>query len=197
MSRRSRADAVAATCAHVALLRGVNVGKSKRVPMAAWRSQLEALGYRDVATLLNSGNAVFRAAARPPQEHATAIAAAIARGLGVTVPTLVFTADTIAAIVAANPFAAEVEDPARLLVAFAQERASLRALAPLAAHAGPDDAFAIGADAAYLHCRGGILDSPLASALLGKAGAALTTRNWATTLKLHALLQGLDAQGGR
>ena len=39
-----------------------------------------------------------------------------------------------------------------------------------------------------MHCVGGILESKLASAMLGKAGASATTRNWATTLKLKALL---------
>ena len=38
--------------------------------------------------------------------------------------------------------------------------------------------------AAYLHCPGGLLDSPTALAMLGKAGKGVTTRNWATVLKL-------------
>lgn len=46
----------------VALLRGVNVGKAKRVPMAELRALLAGLGHTGVATLLNSGNAVFSAA---------------------------------------------------------------------------------------------------------------------------------------
>jgi uncharacterized protein (DUF1697 family) len=44
----------------VALLRGVNVGKAKRVPMAQLRAWLAELGYSGVATLLNSGNACSR-----------------------------------------------------------------------------------------------------------------------------------------
>jgi uncharacterized protein (DUF1697 family) len=48
----------------------------------------------------------------------------------------------------------------------------------------------IGKHAAYLHCARGILESEVGSALLGKAGRAVTTRNWATTLKLEALLRG-------
>ena len=51
----------------VALLRGVNVGKSKRVPMAEFRMLLSGLGYTDVVTLLNSGNAVFRARSGTPR----------------------------------------------------------------------------------------------------------------------------------
>ena len=61
----------------VALLRGVNVGKAKRVPMAELRTLLTGLGYTGVATLLNSGNAVFGAASGSPETHGAAIAAAI------------------------------------------------------------------------------------------------------------------------
>ncbi len=44
---------------HVALIRGINVGRAKRVAMADLRALVEGLGYRDVRTLLNSGNVVF------------------------------------------------------------------------------------------------------------------------------------------
>ena len=44
---------------HVALLRGINVGKAKRVAMADLRGLMEELGYTEVRTLLNSGNVVF------------------------------------------------------------------------------------------------------------------------------------------
>jgi uncharacterized protein (DUF1697 family) len=43
----------------VALLRGINVGRAKRVAMADLRELVESLGYREVRTLLNSGNVVF------------------------------------------------------------------------------------------------------------------------------------------
>jgi hypothetical protein len=38
--------------------------------------------------------------------------------------------------------------------------------------------------AAYLHCAAGLLESKAAAQLLGKGGRDLTTRNWATVLKL-------------
>ena len=56
---------------YVALLRGVNVGRAKRVPMADWRALLEELGCEGVRTILNSGNAVFRAAGRSPRITST------------------------------------------------------------------------------------------------------------------------------
>ena len=43
----------------IALIRGINVGTAKRVAMADLRKMLAGLGYSDVRTLLNSGNAVF------------------------------------------------------------------------------------------------------------------------------------------
>ena len=52
----------------IALLRGINVGKAKRVPMAELRALLAGLGYGDVQTLLNSGNAVFTHANASPAQ---------------------------------------------------------------------------------------------------------------------------------
>jgi uncharacterized protein (DUF1697 family) len=43
----------------VALLRGINVGSSKRIAMADLRAMMAALGYRDAETLLQSGNVVY------------------------------------------------------------------------------------------------------------------------------------------
>ncbi|MEX8500212.1 MAG: hypothetical protein AB3X40_07370, partial [Leptothrix ochracea] len=52
----------------------------------------------------------------------------------------------------------------------------------------PPEQFLIGKNAAYLHCATGILESKAGEALLGKAGKSVTTRNWATVLKLQALI---------
>ncbi len=49
--------------------------------------------------------------------------------------------------------------------------------------------FSIGRHAAYLHCPRGISRSRAAEALLGRAGRGITTRNWATVLKLQQLLR--------
>ena len=62
---------------YIALLRGVNVGKAKRVPMAELKALLAGLGYDRVETLLNSGNAVFHATKASPKELAQEIAGAI------------------------------------------------------------------------------------------------------------------------
>lgn len=173
----------------IALLRGINVGKAKRVPMVELRSMLAELGYSRISTLLNSGNVVFQAATGSPEGHAADIASAISRKLNVQAPVIVKTACELNLILTENPLVENAPDHSRLLVVFTQETqtlTSLRAIEPLVV---PPEQFMIGKFAAYLHCAGGILESKAGAALLGKAGKSATTRNWATVLKLQALAQ--------
>jgi uncharacterized protein (DUF1697 family) len=171
----------------VALLRGVNVGKAKRVSMAELRALLSGLGYTSVATLLNSGNAVFHAAKGAPARHATDIAAAISDLLKVEVPVIVKSAKELATIISEGPIKAEAAEHSHYLVAFVQNSNALSSLAAIESLIVPPEQFAVGKNAAYLLCPTGILESKAWEALLGKAGKAATTRNWATVRKLHAL----------
>jgi uncharacterized protein (DUF1697 family) len=171
----------------VALLRGVNVGKAQRVPMADFRAVLSGLGYSEVATLLNSGNAVFRTTGGPASEHARRIADALLAELRVDVPVVVKSARELSAIVAGNPIAVEASRHSRCLVAFARDDLSLKGLSFISSLVLGSEQFAIGRHAAYLLCDAGILQSKAAEALLGRLGKGVTTRNWATTLKLHGL----------
>jgi uncharacterized protein (DUF1697 family) len=171
----------------VALLRGINVGKAKRIPMAELRALLTELGYTGVATLLNSGNAVFQAAAGTPASHAKKITAAIATRLKIEVPVVVITAAELSAIIAKNPLQAAATDHPRLLVAFVQDAKSLSDVRAIESLVVPPEQFAVGRNVAYLFCAKGILESKAAVALLGRAGRVATSRNLATALKLEAL----------
>jgi uncharacterized protein (DUF1697 family) len=177
----------------LALLRGVNVGKAKRVPMAEFRTLLAELGYTNVATLLNSGNAVFRATKGTPAKHATDIASAIESKLKIEVPVIVKSVKELSAIVSENTLAKGAQDHSRLVVAFVQDPKALAGLAAIEPLVAPSEEFLVGKSAAYLHCVTGILESKAGEALLGKAGRAATTRNWATVLKLQALANEPDA----
>jgi uncharacterized protein (DUF1697 family) len=176
----------------VVLLRGVNVGKGNRVPMAKFRALLEANGYTRVRTLLNSGNAVFHSAGRSVTAHANAVSAALHERLGLSVPVVVKSSSDFFAAVAENTLAPAADQHSRFLVAFAQEPATIEALSTLRPLVRAPERLLIGRHAAYLHCARGILESLAASALLGKAGRAVTTRNWGTTLKIETLLRAGD-----
>jgi uncharacterized protein (DUF1697 family) len=172
---------------YIVLLRGVNLGQVKRVPMAQFREMLSGMGYTDVVTLLNSGNAVFRASAGKPERLAQAIAKALLRKLKVEVPVIVKTDRQLAAIVREIPIAVDESQRSRFLVTFAQDRKALAALSVIEPLVASEETFLLGRHAAYLHCAAGILESRAGEALLGMAGKPVTTRNLATTLKLHAL----------
>ena len=180
---------------YVALLRGVNVGTAKRVPMAAFRGLLGDLGYSEVATLLNSGNAVFRAIGDGEADHERRIAAALEADVGVRVAVIVKTARVLAAIVDENPLRFDAAEASGCLVAFARDQRALAALADAERLVVPPERFAIGANAAYVACPGGVRGCDAAKALLGPAGSDVTTRNWTTTCKLRVLADRVDGGG--
>lgn len=87
---------------YVALLRGVNVGKGPRVPMKELKALLEGLGFEDVVTYLNSGNALFSAALNTA-DVTRMVEDELKRAFGMLIPTLVKTSEEIIAIAEAVP----------------------------------------------------------------------------------------------
>lgn len=166
---------------YVALWRGINVGKAKRLAMADLKGVLAELGATDVTTLLNSGNAVFDAKRKLGADQ---IRGAVLDQLGVDAAVILKTAPEWAAIAAAQPIA-EADDPSRLLVAITADIEALQTAADIVAASG--ESFVVTADAAWLWCGNGILESKAAVALLKRLGERGTTRNWATVQKLDAL----------
>jgi uncharacterized protein (DUF1697 family) len=171
----------------IALLRGINVGKAKRIAMSDLRDVVESLGYTDVRTLLNSGNVVFTSVAAERGDPAARIEQAIEKKLGVSSRVTVITAAELAAAVKANPLGKVADNPSRYLIAVWQTAADRKRLEPLTKKDWTPDAFALGKRVAYLWCPNSILDSPLAVAVGRELRDAVTMRNWATMTKLLAL----------
>ena len=172
----------------VALIRGINVGRAKRVAMADLKALIEDFGYTDVRTLLNSGNVVFTSPNDAPDVAAARIEKALLLRLDLDARVVVLTAADMARVVEENSLLKRADDPSRLLVAVPLNRADLSKLSPLLSQDWDDDAMALGKRAAYLWCAGGILESPLLKSVSRALKDAVTTRNWTTILKLHELL---------
>ncbi|MDB4930406.1 MAG: hypothetical protein JWM10_2890 [Myxococcaceae bacterium] len=173
----------------VALLRGINVGKAKRVAMADLRALVEGLGYVDARTLLNSGNVVFGVPAKAKGDPAKRIEEALAAKLGVSARVLVVAADELAAVVAADPVGAVAVDPSRYLVTFVAAGDGLAKAAAVAAQQDwSPDVLRVGERAVYTWCERGVLESPAAAALGKALRDGATSRNWATVVKLAAML---------
>lgn len=173
----------AATC--IALLRGINVGRSRRIAMAELRALFEELGFAHVQTVLNSGNVVFDAAPAGPHRLAARIEEGIRAHLGFEVPVIAVAAERLDVIVAQNTLAGAQAEASKLLVAFVSGEAVLDRVRPLLGQSWAGEALAVGRHAAYLHCPGGIVESGLLRAFSRATGDAATTRNWATVLKLQ------------
>ena len=173
----------------VALIRGINVGRAKRVAMADLRALVEDLGYGDVRTLLNSGNVVFSAPGAAPGDAAARIEQALATRLGVSAPVTVLTAAELAAIVTDNPLLEVADNPSRLLVAVLANPDDRPRLEPLVEQDWAPEVLAISDRVAYLWCPEGVLASRLPEAVGRVLDDAVTTRNWTTVTKLRALTE--------
>ncbi|SDH20006.1 DUF1697 domain-containing protein [Janthinobacterium sp. YR213] len=176
----------------VALLRGINVGRAKRVAMADLRKLLGDLGFAQVRTVLNSGNVVYDGGKVAPAEAAARIEEALVLKLGVAARVTVLSASQFAELIEQNPLA-PAADAARLLVLVLNNPADVQRLAPLLQQPWQPEALALGRWAAYAWCPDGVLASKVVAALGVLLGDGVTSRNWATIQKLHALLNGPEA----
>jgi uncharacterized protein (DUF1697 family) len=174
---------------YIALLRGVNVGRAKRIAMADLRKLIADLGYEHVRSVLNSGNVVFTGPVKPHDTVAAEIEEALVLKLGVAARTLVLDCRELQAIMSSNPLLELATDHARLLTFILAGPHSRQAIEALCGQDWHPGAMALGERAAYVWCPSGILDSTAAAALGKQLGDATTARNWATLSKLHALCQ--------
>jgi len=172
---------------HVALIRGINVGKAKRVAMADLRALVEGLGYSEVRTLLNSGNVVFTASGSAAPDAAVRIEEGLAKRLKVPARVTVLAAKELATVVRENSLHGVATNPSRLLVSVLFDPADRKRVLPLAKQAWGAERLAIGERAVYIWCPDGVLASKLSEAVGKELRDGTTTRNWATILKLHEL----------
>ena len=171
--------------AYVALLRGINVGGGRKVPMAELRAVAQGLGLLRVRTLIASGNLLFEGDGAPA-ELETRLETAIERHFGFPVDVMVRTAVQWSAHVAANPFPEEAAAAPKFLLLFAGKAANAEAaLAWLSARAAPEEKVAGKGDAIWIYFANGGGRSRLAT---GPKPGLWTGRNWRTVLAIQEML---------
>ena len=163
---------------YVGLLRGVNVGGHRKVPMGELRDALTALGWQNVRTLLASGNFVFEALEKK-------LEADLEKSLGLVTDIMVRDAKEWDAIIAANPFTDQAEsEPSRLLLVALKSKPAASAIkATHDKNRGPE-LIEVKKRDAYVFYPLGVGVSKLDLKPLGSG----TGRNWNTVLKLKAML---------
>jgi uncharacterized protein (DUF1697 family) len=175
---------------HVALLRGINVGGGRKVPMAELRAVAEGLGFARVRTLIASGNLVFEADGASA-ELETALEAAVEKHFGFPVDVMVRTAAQWSATIAANPFPAEAEAAPKFLLLYAGKRADAEAaVAYLQPRAAPAEKVAGHGNALWIYFANGGGRSKLSG---GPKPGLWTGRNWRTVLAIEEMLLACES----
>lgn len=170
----------------IALLRGVNVGGNKKLPMAEFRALLSELGYDDVATYIQSGNAVFSGGNGAAQESAR-IEAAIEAKFGFHTDTFVMPVARLSDAIGLNPYPNASDDPKTLHLIFLEkpqqdlDETAMRALL----REGQD--FHLGDGVFYLYAPDGYSKCPLAEKLPRFINGSMTARNLRSCMKIAEL----------
>lgn len=177
---------------YIALLRGVNVGGSRKIAMAELRSFAADIGLQEPSTLLQSGNLVFAAEGREPQALERVIEREAVARLGLTTAFFVRTASEWRDVVAGNPFPDEaLGDPSHLLVLFLRKTprsSEVHALEQVIQ--GHEVVRAVGRQI-YAVYPDGIGRSKLTNAIFERTlGSPCTGRNWNTVSKLAGMVGG-------
>jgi uncharacterized protein (DUF1697 family) len=174
----------------VLLLRGINLGPSRRVPMAELRALLSNAGYEDVATYVQSGNVVLSSPAKPakpakPAELESSVAELVSDRFGFEVPVCARSASQLAKVMAHDPIPGGADDPKRYQVTFLAERAPAAVVRRLEELAAGSERVAAHGRELYTYHPDGIARSKLAKALTAsELGIAATARNWTTVRTL-------------
>lgn len=176
---------------YAVLLRGVNLGPNRRIAMAELRDMLSGMGFADVRTYLQSGNAVFTTRRTDPAALAARIEQAIEARFGMTVPCIVRDGPDLAAVVAAHPLADVADNGSRMMVLFLSADPDLRLAAEHDPVALDPDRIRIGDRVIYQWCPDGLLKAPDVGTYVAKNWkVAVTGRNWNTVTALADMLAG-------
>jgi uncharacterized protein (DUF1697 family) len=174
----------------IALLRGINLGRSRRVQMAVLRELLTDNGHADVRTLLQSGNVLLESPLSPPRLERE-LEAQLADGLGFHVDVFVRTRDEIAKVLERNPLAAVATDPAKYLVTFLRSKLDASVARRLRALDLEPERLVVSGREIYSWHPDGVGRTETRKHLTDRSlGVSATGRNWSTVEKLLELADG-------
>jgi uncharacterized protein (DUF1697 family) len=165
---------------YAAFLRGVSPTNAGMPELAR---AFEVAGFRDVRTVLSSGNVVFSAPASPIAKIERACEAATARALGKAFGTIVRRIDDLRALIEANPYASfTLPTGSKRVVTFLRTRRAEALSLPIERD-GASILLVRGGEAfsAYLPSPRGAVFMVLIEQTFGKD---VTTRTWETVQKV-------------
>jgi uncharacterized protein (DUF1697 family) len=168
----------------IALLRGINVGGNRKLPMATLREVFAGAGGEDVVTYIQSGNVVFRHRARSAPKLRADLEARIEATTGFAVPVILRTDTQLARVIEHNPY--PTDEPTSLHVLFLDEPPKPGALEAIDRAAFAPEVFTHLGTEIYLHLPNGMGRAKLLVPIY-RAVPGATARNWNSVRKLHEL----------
>lgn len=170
---------------HLILFRGV--GGKTQLPVKALREKLEAAGFENVATYINSGNAIVRSTWGRKKVIGTV--ADLCRehfgfGKAIFAPTL----EEWEELIAGNPFAKEAaQAPTTVHAAVLEKEPKMADVEKLSELAADGEGLRVMKSVAYIHTPHGFGRSKLAEKFDKGIGVTNTARNWNTVVRLAEL----------
>ena len=200
LGRVSQRDYTSSECKmslYVTLLRGINVGGKKMLPMETLRGIYAGLGFSGVRTYLQSGNVVFESAEQDQAGLVKRIEAHIEQACGYSVPVFIRQAAELRRVLAGNPYlTGRREDPSKLHVTFLYQAPPEEVWSRLVAPGDTADEFAKGEMAVYLFCPNGYGKTRLSNSFFErKINLPVTTRNWNTVNALYKMMLESQTEG--
>lgn len=152
--------------------------------MTTFIALLTGMGLREVKTYIQSGNVVFRSAAKNRAALAAKIEGAILAQHGFAPRVLLLDPAELRAAMAGNPYPQAVSDPGSLHLFFLDEAPHRTDLPTLEAARTDTEHFKLAGKVFYLHTPDGVGSSKLAARIEKALGVTATARNWNTVCKL-------------
>jgi uncharacterized protein (DUF1697 family) len=172
---------------HAVLLRGINLASRNRISMPELREALEAAGFVDVATYVQSGNVVVSSTSEAPAVGRK-INGLIKKRFGFDIAVIVRSHAELAEVVKRNPLAKVALDPKRYLVTFMSGELPGVVVERMRSAAGPGERCEVIGREVYSWHPAGVGRSPLWARIASKGlGVDTTTRNWTTVTVLLAM----------
>lgn len=172
----------------VVLLRGINVGGNRKLPMAELRAAAKETGFDDIQTYIQSGNLVLTATSAAAAE--AAIEALISSRFKMKVEAIARTATQWAIYARGSPFADADERGNLVHLGLSKHPPAAGAADQLNEKAAHGETVVIEGDAIWVDFKQGVGPSKLMPAVFDKAvGSTVTMRNWRTVRKIAEMLK--------
>jgi len=178
---------------YLALFRGINVSGHNMIKMEALKKLMEAEGYINVETYIQSGNVVFEHPETNRDKIAKDLEILMYKEYGHNVVIFILEEADLAKVVANNPYAKrepEGQGIKKFFVAFLSGIPTTAGIDQLKKYNRGDDVFKVIDNVLYLKLATSAADSKLTNVFIeNKMNIKATTRNWNTTLKMLEMLE--------